>query len=283
MQGAVAASAARPAARSRRKRSSRRSSSVASPSAGTRAAASSSASGMPSSRRQISATSAVLAAESLKRAIGRCRTLREQRHRGVLRRHLLRNVGLRGRQCREPVDELAGDAQRRLAGDQHAHAARLRQQLRQRGGQRLAEVLGTVEDQQQREAAQCMPERREVIPVIRQRQPQRYRDRRGNVLGDLDGAQRHPRGRQARLVRPRAPAPPGRGASCPRRRCRRCSPDTCARAPLAPPAVRCRARRVAPAAAAAARGSGWGQASAAPQPRPRRCAASPAGTSSSSR
>ena len=127
----------------------------------TRAAASSTASGMPSSRRQISATAAALRLVEREAGLHRPRPLDEELHRGSLAA-IASSVDVARRQLERAQRPhlLAGDAERLAARRQDAHARAVAQQPLGEPAHRVDEVLAVVEHEHELADAQRVDDAR---------------------------------------------------------------------------------------------------------------------------
>jgi len=93
----------------------------------------------------------------------------------------VRDARIRDRQHRQSIHDLAGNTERGLARHQRPHSLRLQNQRGKRRRKRIAEALRAVQNQQQRHILNRLAQRRESIEPIRQRDPERNSDGRGDV------------------------------------------------------------------------------------------------------
>ena len=224
-QGAQASAGGGSAARlppvSRRKRSSRRAAISVTPRARVRAAASSMASGMPSSRRQISAMTGAFSARQREAGLRRPARARRRAARPPIGAAASRSATSGGGQAqrRDAVGRLTGNAQRLAAGGQDGQPGRVAQQRVGLTGAGVNQMLAVVQDHQQLLVAQIVGQRSIERTARLLRHAQRAADgrdqqRRVGYRGQLDqpGAVRvalEPVGgklqRKSRLARPSRP------------------------------------------------------------------------------
>ena len=111
-----------------------------------------------------------------------------------------RSVG--HRQDRQAVDHFARNAQRRLAGQQCAHACSLRHQLDQWRGQLSLQMFGAVQHQQHCDLLQRLAQGDKSVDVFGQRESESEGDGRGHTPRVVDGLQADPGHRSGRLLCP---------------------------------------------------------------------------------
>ena len=155
------------------------------------------ASGMPSSRRQISATSGVFAADSSNRRSAAAARSANSAMAAYCPASAAFSPCSRDREHRQAIHDFSRNAERGLARHQRAHPLRLQHECGQRRGDRIAQALGRIQNQQQRHILHRLTQRREPIDSVRQRDPERESDGRGDVVHVLELPQRNPRNRRA--------------------------------------------------------------------------------------
>ena len=153
--------------------------SAASPNHGTRAAASSTASGLPSSFRHISSTSAALPLPCSKRRSSLRGPQPEQ------------PGGFFDRQRTEAIDRLATAAQWRLARDEDADGGRPCHEGLDGTGQFACEVLRAIQHEQQPQVFERLAQCLEAVAPLRDRDAGSERDRLRHVVERLQGLERH--------------------------------------------------------------------------------------------